>query len=138
MGDGLLHRFADYYFDALDAYDADPARTPAVWRVAHEATRAPRTSAVQHLLLGLNAPINYGLVRTLVDVLEPEWARLDGGSSIGSAWPRSQGSGVGWGDRSRMRAPTGENRPRSRSWRWALHDGSVGATVSVAQGAAFR
>lgn len=73
----LLHRFADYYFDALALYDADPGRAPAVWRIAHEATRDPTTNAVQRLLLGVNAHINYDLVLTLVDMLEPEWSTLD-------------------------------------------------------------
>ena len=29
--DRLLHRFADYYFDALEAFERDPATAPAVW-----------------------------------------------------------------------------------------------------------
>jgi len=28
----LLHRFAEYYFDALDAYELNSPNTPAVWR----------------------------------------------------------------------------------------------------------
>lgn len=72
----LLHRFAGYYFRALDAYEADPAGTPAVWRVTHRATAAPDTATLQHLFLGVNAHINYDLVLTVADMLEPEWAQL--------------------------------------------------------------
>lgn len=74
--DRLLHRFADYYFDALDRYERTPAAAPAVWRLAHDATRDPATLPLQHLLLGVNAHINYDLVLTLADLLEPEWGAL--------------------------------------------------------------
>jgi hypothetical protein len=72
----LLHRFADYYFDALAAYDQDSPATPPVWRQAHNATLQPGTQVLQHLMLGVNAHINYDLVLTLVDLLEPEWTQL--------------------------------------------------------------
>ena len=72
----LLHRFADYYFDALDAYERTPDRAPAVWRLAHDATREDAPLPAQHLLLGVNAHINYDLVLTLSDLLEPEWGAL--------------------------------------------------------------
>jgi hypothetical protein len=73
----LLKRFADYYFVALDAYEADPQAAPMVWQLAHNATRNPKAMAIQSLLLGVNAHINYDLVLTLVDVLSPEWNSLD-------------------------------------------------------------
>ena len=73
----LLNRFADYYFVALDAYEADPQAAPMVWQLAHNATRNPKAMAIQSLLLGVNAHINYDLVLTLVDVLSPEWNSLD-------------------------------------------------------------
>ena len=73
----LLNRFADYYFVALDAYESDPQRAPLVWQVAHNATRNANAWAIQTLLLGVNAHINYDLVLALVDVLAPEWDRLD-------------------------------------------------------------
>jgi hypothetical protein len=73
---GLLHRFADYYFVALEAYEQDPAAAPLVWQLAHDATREHRAIAIQELLLGVNAHINYDLVLALVDVLGPEWNRL--------------------------------------------------------------
>ena len=69
----LLDRFADYYFVALRAYETDPASAPAVWQVAHKAAGDPKISAMQKLLLGVNAHINYDLVLTLVDMLEGEW-----------------------------------------------------------------
>ena len=69
----LIERFADYYFVALRAYENDPASAPAVWQVAHNAAHDPKISAMQKLLLGVNAHINYDLVLTLVDMLEGEW-----------------------------------------------------------------
>ena len=73
----LLHRFADYYFEALDAFErADPA-TPPVWRLTHELARQPNVLVLQHLMLGVNAHINYDLVLTLAEILAPEWADLN-------------------------------------------------------------
>lgn len=72
----LLHLFADYYFLALDAYEQDDASTPMVWRLAFDAAAQGQTQVLQDLLLGINAHINYDLVLTLVDMLEPEWALL--------------------------------------------------------------
>jgi hypothetical protein len=74
--DRLLHRFADYYFVALEAYEQEPAAAPAVWRQAHAAARDPAITGLQKLLLGINAHINYDLVLTLVDLLRPEWQAL--------------------------------------------------------------
>lgn len=72
----LLRHFADYYFLALEAYECRAVETPLVWRMAHDAALAQDTQVVQDLLLGINAHINYDLVLTLVDMLEPEWAQL--------------------------------------------------------------
>lgn len=74
----LLHRFADYYFNALHVYEQNRSATPAVWRIAFDATREPRTRVLENLLLGVNAHINYDLVLTLVDMLEGDWSRLSG------------------------------------------------------------
>jgi hypothetical protein len=71
-----LRHFADYYFIALDAYEQNPASAPAVWRLAHNNTLNPSVPALQKLLLGVNAHINYDLVLALVDILKPEWTRL--------------------------------------------------------------
>ena len=72
----LLHRFADYYFDALALYDAQRPCS-GVWQQAFSACGRKRVNVLQHLFLGVNAHINYDLVLTLVDLLQPEWATLD-------------------------------------------------------------
>ncbi len=72
----LLHRFADYYFLALDAYEQERTTAPAVWQLAHDAARDAAALPIQNLLLGVNAHINYDLVLTLSDLLEPEWGTL--------------------------------------------------------------
>ena len=72
----LLHRFAAYYLDALDAYERHLAGTPAVWQVAFDGAGSANNHALQILLLGVNAHINYDLVLTLVDMLNPEWETL--------------------------------------------------------------
>lgn len=72
----LLHRFADYYFDALDAYDQQPEGSPAVWQFTFESALRPGTHVLQHLILGVNAHICFDLVFALVDVLRPEWEQL--------------------------------------------------------------
>lgn len=71
----LLHRFADYYFDALTAYDAR-STAPAVWQLAFDAAADSRYHVLQHLILGVNAHINYDLVFVLVDMLCREWNDL--------------------------------------------------------------
>jgi len=72
----LLRHFADFYFVALDAFERDEASAPAVWRLAHHATRNARVSALQDLLLGVNAHINFDLVLATTDMLRPEWDAL--------------------------------------------------------------
>ncbi len=74
--DRLLCHFAGYYFVALDAYQRDRASAPKVWQLAHDAALEGRELALQQLLLGVNAHINYDLVLTLADLLETEWAEL--------------------------------------------------------------
>jgi hypothetical protein len=71
----LLHRFADYYFDALTCYECGD-ETPAVWQEVHRVSLTKRLHVIQHLLLGVNAHINYDLVLTLYDMLAPEWESL--------------------------------------------------------------
>lgn len=72
----LLQRFAGYYFDALEEYEADAAATPAVWRLAHDQALHHHTAVLQKMLLGINAHINYDLVFALADLLAPEWEQL--------------------------------------------------------------
>jgi len=71
-----LSRFADYYFDGLAAYERQDPATPAVWQLAHEATTRPQPHALQHLLLGVNAHINYDLTLTLAELLGSTWPTL--------------------------------------------------------------
>ena len=73
----LLHRFADYYFDALVCFDCGDEPPPEVWRQVHAASCGGSLHVLQHLLLGMNAHINYDLVLTLDDLLRPEWTALD-------------------------------------------------------------
>lgn len=72
----LLNHFADYYFIALDAYEVDPDAAPAIWHFVFRETAEPVCHSLQKLILGVNAHINYDLVLTLVDLLEPEWVLL--------------------------------------------------------------
>ena len=72
----LLHGFSDYYFHALDLYEQASQATPQVWKLAHDATRDAEVSTMQHLLLGVNAHINFDLVFALYDQLAPEWDSL--------------------------------------------------------------
>lgn len=71
----LLHRFAEYYFDALSCYDCG-TEVPAVWREVHKAAATKNLHVIQHLLLGVNAHINYDLVLSMYDMLSPEWKGL--------------------------------------------------------------
>jgi hypothetical protein len=70
--EALLDRFAVYYFDALAAWERGDPATPVPWVVAHDAAVERQASPAQLLLAGVNAHINYDLVLTVVDVLDPE------------------------------------------------------------------
>jgi hypothetical protein len=72
----LLHCFADYYFAALDRFEQNSPDTPAVWQLAFNATRDEDVTTLQHLLLGVNAHINFDLIFALYDQLAPEWDSL--------------------------------------------------------------
>lgn len=71
----LLDRFADYYFNAVDAWDHD-ADCPLVWCDAFAACDHNDLHMLQVLFLGINAHINHDLVFALGDVLD-DWDRLD-------------------------------------------------------------
>jgi hypothetical protein len=62
--------FAGLYLDALEAHRVDPARPAAPWRRAFGAEPALPPEA--HVLLGMNAHINYDLPQSLVRVIPPE------------------------------------------------------------------
>jgi hypothetical protein len=59
--------FAGLYLDALDAARRDPATAPAPWREAFGTRAGARPEA--HVLLGMNAHINYDLPQSLVRVI---------------------------------------------------------------------
>lgn len=73
---GLLDRFAYYYFVSVDGGD-DGRPVPEPWVLAHAAAVGSDASALQLLLAGVSAHINFDLVLTLVDVLDDEWASSD-------------------------------------------------------------
>ena len=70
----LLERFANYYFAALDRFEQDEPNTPPVWKLAFDATRDEEVMTLQHLLLGVNAHINFDLIFSIYDLLQVEWA----------------------------------------------------------------
>jgi hypothetical protein len=72
----LMTNFAAYYFQALEAYEQEQAKSPAAWRIAFKAAQNPRTHVLQNLVLGVNAHINYDLVLALSELLAPEWPQL--------------------------------------------------------------
>jgi hypothetical protein len=72
----LLNRFADYYFDALHAYDGRLSHTPRVWRITFDIANTPTCHPLQHLMLGVNAHISYDLVLALTELLQAEWPHL--------------------------------------------------------------
>ena len=72
----FLHRFAEYYFEALAAYEYQRLIAPKVWVIVHDAAQKDTTQVLQNLLLGINAHINFDLIFTLVDMLTPEWQQL--------------------------------------------------------------
>ena len=74
--DSLLRHFAEYYFEALNAYEGSQNDTPRVWNIAFDAARNSHTHVLQNLILGVNAHINYDLVFALDDLLSPEWQGL--------------------------------------------------------------
>ncbi len=72
----LLQRFAEYYFDALELYEARQPETPRVWQLAHDTAQREPVMTVQQLLIGVNAHINYDLVFAVAELLSPEWDAL--------------------------------------------------------------
>jgi Family of unknown function (DUF5995) len=62
--------FAHLYLDALDADLAGTGRVPRPWRLAFDAP--PELPALRHVLLGINAHINYDLPQALLAVIGDE------------------------------------------------------------------
>lgn len=75
----LIHHFASYYFNALEAYEGPAGTPPVAWRITHDAARDPETMVLQNLLLGINAHVNYDLALAVTDLLDPEWTSLSSG-----------------------------------------------------------
>ena len=61
--------FAGLYLDALEVYRADPSRAAAPWRLAFGARSGLPPEA--HVLLGMNAHINFDLPQSLVRMIGP-------------------------------------------------------------------
>lgn len=72
----LLDKFAEYYFKALEKFEHLPFTAPPIWRVAFQVAENENSYVAQHLLLGVNAHINYDLVSTLIEVMKDEWKTL--------------------------------------------------------------
>ena len=62
--------FAELYLDALEAYRKDADAVPAPWRLAFGAR--PGLPPEAHVLLGMNAHINFDLPQSLIRVIPPE------------------------------------------------------------------
>jgi hypothetical protein len=61
-----LVNFARLYIEALNAFErGDNERVPRAWRTAFELSRKNEGFVIQHLLLGVNAHINYDLAISL-------------------------------------------------------------------------
>lgn len=84
----LMENFANYYFRALETYESDPSQPPAAWRIAFKAAGSPHIHAMQNLVLGVNAHINYDLVFALSELLAPGMAAPERRSTP-TALPRS-------------------------------------------------
>ena len=68
--------FAGFYLDALEAYRLDPELAPDPWRRAFGAARSLPPEA--HVLLGMNAHINFDLPQSLVRIIpDDEFADPD-------------------------------------------------------------
>src|SRR5918911_727267 len=61
--------FADLSLDALRAHRRDRSSAPRPWRLAFEAD--PALPPIGHLLLGMNAHINYDLPQSLIEMIPP-------------------------------------------------------------------
>jgi hypothetical protein len=59
--------FAGFYLDALEAFRGDPAAAPQPWRLAFGA--APGLPPEAHVLLGMNAHINFDLPQSLIRMI---------------------------------------------------------------------
>ncbi|MGB7981055.1 MAG: DUF5995 family protein [Candidatus Nanopelagicales bacterium] len=81
--DRLDVNFADLYFEALAAYDCDPASAPRCWSALIAARERTGASPLQFALAGMNAHIGYDLPRALVATT------LEFGGDLGHAGRRA-------------------------------------------------
>ncbi len=72
----LMTNFAELYFRALEAEEGGLVKTPTAWQIAFKAAYNPHIHALQNLVLGVNAHINYDLVLALSELLASEWQHL--------------------------------------------------------------
>lgn len=81
---GFLERldvvFADLYFRAYDAVEADAETAPKAWAPLFEARRKPAIAPIQFALAGMNAHINYDLPVGLVDACAQLGLKLETGT----------------------------------------------------------
>ena len=64
-------RFADLYLEPLERW-TQREEVAAPWRVAFEATRGPHIPPLRHILLGINAHVNYDLPQALLAVISDD------------------------------------------------------------------
>lgn len=75
--------FAELYLDALEAWNRD--RQPsAPWRVAFEGARDPAIRPLVHVLVAMNAHINYDLPQSLLSLMSDEEISTESSSGAGS------------------------------------------------------
>ncbi|MDP8961978.1 MAG: DUF5995 family protein [Actinomycetota bacterium] len=65
----LTYRFARLYFDAEDAFDAADGTCPAAWQRAFDLTVTGGATALECVLLGMNAHIGYDLPQVVAGML---------------------------------------------------------------------
>lgn len=70
----LTHRFADYYFEALESYEN--RGNPPVWTFTFETACGKKAHVLQNLMLGVNAHICYDLIFAVADSIPVAWAEL--------------------------------------------------------------
>src|SRR3954447_21684046 len=65
--------FADLYLDAIEADRTGDLPVSKPWQVAFRTAREqPQLPPLRHILLGMNAHINYDLPQALLEVITPE------------------------------------------------------------------
>ena len=70
--ESLLENFAQYYFDALEKFEAGDRKTPEIWQYTFDKTMSGTAGVLESLILGVNAHINYDLVLALETALRSE------------------------------------------------------------------